>query len=53
MDYESLLQETESRGLRVMELPLTGNDGRIWKNRIAIRKDIPTTKEKRNSHPLL
>lgn len=46
MTYEELLQEADSEGLVVKEKPLKYNDGRIWGNRIAIRKDIPTIREK-------
>ena len=44
--YEELLEETEDAGLNVKERPLQGNDGRIYKNRIAIRSNIETEKEK-------
>lgn len=46
MTYEELLKETDSMGLIVKEKPLCGTDGRILNKRIAIRKDIPTQKEK-------
>ena len=46
MDYEGLLEEAYSLDLIVKEAPLLGNKGRIKDNRIAIRKDIPTLKEK-------
>ena len=42
MDYESLLQESDTLGLIVKEKPLKFNDGRIKGCKIAIRKDIPT-----------
>lgn len=46
MTYEELLKEADSMGLIVKEKPLHGTDGRILNKRIAIRKDIPTQKEK-------
>ena len=46
MKYESLLIEADRDGLIVKEKPLKYNDGRIKGNRIAIRKDLATTKEK-------
>ena len=46
MDYESLLQESDTLGLIVKEKPLKFNDGRIKGCKIAIRKDIPTSIEK-------
>lgn len=44
--YEELLVEADSEGLIAKEKPLLCNDGRIKGNRIAIRRDIATTKEK-------
>lgn len=44
--YDNLLAEANSKNLTVLEKPLSASDGRIYKNRIAIRKDIKTTKEK-------
>ena len=46
MDYESLLQESDTLGLIVKEKPLKYNNGRIKGSRIAIRQDITTTTEK-------
>ena len=45
-DYEILLDEASNEGLIVKEKPLLANDGRIKGNKIAIRKDIPTTDAK-------
>lgn len=44
--YETLLDEAHKKKLKVKEYPLQGNDGRIYNNRIAIRSDIETEKEK-------
>lgn len=44
--YEELLVEADSKGLITREKPLLCNDGRIKGNKIAIRQDIKTTKEK-------
>lgn len=46
LDYEGLLQEAYSSGLKVKEFYTPGFKGRIKGNRIAIMKDIPTLKEK-------
>lgn len=46
MTYEELLMNADTEGLIVKEKPLLENDGRIKGKRIAIRKDIPTRKEK-------
>lgn len=46
MDYEGLLKEAYSLNLIVKEAEIYANKGRIKGNRIAIRKDIPTLKEK-------
>lgn len=46
MTYEELLKEADSMGLIVKEKPLQSGDGRIYGNKIAIRKDIPTQTEK-------
>lgn len=46
MDYEELLRESDRRGLSVKEKDIPGFGGLIWQNRIAIRKDIPTLREK-------
>ena len=44
--YEALLDEACDMGLTVKEKPLKFNNGRIKGNRIAIRQDIDTEKEK-------
>lgn len=46
MGYEDLLLEAEQNDLIVKEKILPLSDGRIKGKRIAIRKDIPTLKEK-------
>lgn len=46
MTYEQLLIEADSNGLITKEKPLLSADGRIKGNKIAIRTDIPTLKEK-------
>ena len=46
MTYEELLSQASSENLLVKEVPLLGSDGRIYNNRIAIRRDIPTLKQK-------
>lgn len=46
MNYENLLKESNNKGLIVKEKNLLSADGRILGNRIAIRKDLITTKEK-------
>jgi hypothetical protein len=46
LNYEGLLDEAYNLGLIVKEAKFLGNKGRIKDNRIAIRKDIPTLKEK-------
>ena len=40
MDYESLLEETESLNVDVREKPLKYNDGRIRGNKVLIRRDM-------------
>lgn len=45
-NYEKLLAHATSEGLTVKELPLQSSDGRIFRNRIAIRQDIETSTEK-------
>lgn len=47
MDYEALLVEADEEGLIVKEKHLKYNNGRIKGKRIAIRKDIETTTEKK------
>lgn len=44
--YEELLMQADREGVLVKEKPLCSNDGRIKGDRIAIRRDIPTLKEK-------
>lgn len=45
MTYEELLMESEKQNLIVKEKNLPGYKGRIYKNRIAIRKDMTTTEK--------
>ena len=45
-NYEMLLMEADQEGLIAKEKPLLASDGRIKKNRIAIRQDIPTQVQK-------
>lgn len=47
MNYEALLVEADEEGIIVKEKPLKYNNGRIKGKRIAIRKDIETTTEKK------
>lgn len=42
MNYEDLLNEYASEDLIIKEKPLQSSNGRIYKNRIAIRHDMPT-----------
>ena len=46
MNYEELLIETDNNNLITREKSLSANAGRIRGNRIAIKKDLPTQKEK-------
>lgn len=46
MTYEDLLEEYQSSDVIIREKSLPGYKGRVYKNRIAIRNDIPTLKEK-------
>lgn len=46
MTYEDLLEHAQALDLQVKETALYGSKGRIKGNRIAIKKDIPTIKEK-------
>lgn len=46
MNYTELLIEADSNCLITKDKPLKANDGRIKGNRIAIRKDMPTTQKK-------
>ena len=45
MTYDDLLAVANEKGLKVKEKSLSGNDGRIMGNRIAIRKDMTTTEK--------
>ena len=44
--YEDLLKEADEEGLIVREKDLPGYDGRIYQNRIAINKNLPTQTDK-------
>ena len=46
MGYESLLKYADEINVCVKEAPLCMRDGLIKNRKIAIRKDIPTIKEK-------
>lgn len=46
MNYDTLLAKADSHGLVVKEKNLVSSDGRIKRNKIAIRKDIDTEVEK-------
>lgn len=46
MTYDNLLMEAEKEGAIVREKDIPGYDGRNYKNRIAIHKNIPTYAEK-------
>lgn len=46
MSYEELLIEADNNSLITREKPLVANAGRIRGNRIAIKKDLPTQREK-------
>ncbi len=46
MTYDELLIKADTDNLIVREKNIPGYGGRIYRNRIAIRKDIPTLKEK-------
>lgn len=45
MNYESLLLESETQNLIVREKELSGYKGRIYKNRVAIRRNLSTTEK--------
>ena len=45
-NYEKLIIEADQEGLTAKEAPLQAYDGRIKDNKIAIREDIPTQKQK-------
>lgn len=44
--YERLLDEADQEGIILKEMPLLAYDGRIKNNKIVIRQDIPTQKQK-------
>ena len=46
MSYEDLLREADNAGITVKEKFLPLSDGRIKGHRIAIRKDIPSQRQK-------
>lgn len=46
LNYEELIFEAYKEGIIFKELNLSGSEGRCNGNRIAIKKDIPTLKEK-------
>lgn len=46
MTYEELLIDADDAGIVVKEKKLNGSDGRVWNNRVAIRRNIPTSIEK-------
>lgn len=45
MTYEDLLIHSDNEGLKVKEKNIQGNDGRIFGNRIAIRRKITQTEK--------
>lgn len=45
MNYENLLIESENQNLIVKEKDLPGYKGRIYKNRVAIRRNLSTTEK--------
>lgn len=45
MNYENLLLESENQNLIVKEKDLPGYKGRIYKNRVAIRRSLSTTEK--------
>lgn len=45
MTYEELMIESEKHDLIIKEKDLPGYKGRIYKNRVAIRRSIPTTEK--------
>ena len=45
MNYETLLNTADTEELLVKEKPLKYNIGRIYGNRVAIRKDMPTVQK--------
>lgn len=46
MNYDDTLKMADNLGLVVREKPLKSSDGRIYNNRVAIRRTIPTSVEK-------
>lgn len=46
MTYEELLIDADNAGIVVKEKKLNSSDGRVWNNRVAIRRSIPTSIEK-------
>lgn len=46
MTYEEMLIHAGNEGLVVLEKPLSGSNGRLYKNRVAIRSDLKTSIEK-------
>lgn len=46
MTYEELLIDADDAGIVVKEKKLNGSNGRVWNNRVAIRRSIPTSVEK-------
>lgn len=45
LNYEILLDEADSEGLKIKEKPLTANDGRIKDKNILIREGMPSTQK--------
>lgn len=45
MNYEELLMEADSSGIKVKELPLQSGDGQCLGNRIAIRNELTSVKK--------
>ena len=45
MNYEELLMEADSSGIKVKELPLQSGDGQCLGNRIAIRNGLTSVKK--------
>lgn len=46
MTYDDTLKMADNLGLVVREKPLKSSDGRLYNNRVAIRRTIPTSVEK-------
>lgn len=46
MTYDDMLSDAQAIGLNVREKPLRGYNGLIKGNRVAIKRDLPTTKHK-------